>query len=420
MKKVIISLLPLFLASFFLYSGNGLFITSAGLKLYEMNISTMLIGVVNASFFLGITIGAIFSIKVLQRVGHIRSFCFFSAIYGLGVLAHVVFDNIYLWILFRIFLGFGDSGLLMIIESWLNERSDTSFRGRVLSFYSVTFYLSYLVSTFLLSFNMSMTMILVVSSIFVILSLIPVSLTKIKEPNLPPQKRASIPNLLNIIPLALLGSFISGIVLNGFFTMGSVYILDLGFGAKEVSAFLASGIFGGFIIQIPMGKFSDTYGRRNAILLTTLLAFFSSCGLFIFVGNIYIQYIASFFLGCGIFTFYSLSLARANDVLEDASQIVEVNRGLLFSYGIGSLIAPLLVGYLLRYFGYYGFIGVFALSSLILFLFALTKDVVPIEERSVYVPVVGDTGSIAPSMDVREENNMSEIEELHAQNSDNS
>lgn len=414
MKKILVPLLALFLASFLLYTGNGLFITSAGLKLYDMGIDTMLIGLVNTSFFLGLTIGAVFAIKVLQRVGHIRSFCFFVAIYGLGVLVHILFYNVYFWIVFRLFLGFGLSGLLMIIESWLNEKSETAFRGRVLSFYSSTFYFSYLVSTYFLSLNMSMSMIFVVSSIFVFLSLIPVSLTKIQEPQIPEQNRVSVPRLANIVPLALLGSFISGVVLNGFFAMASVYILKLGFGAKEVSIFLAAAIFGGFIIQIPMGKFSDTFGRRNALLATSFMAFLASTALLFFAHKPNILYLASFFLGCGIFTFYSLSLARANDILSDASEIVEINRGLLFGYGIGSLIAPLLVGYLLTLFGHYGFTGVFATSTLILFLFALTKDVIPIEERSVYVPVVGDTGSIAPTLDIREENNAQEIEELHA------
>lgn len=399
MKKIIMPLFALYLASFFLYAGNGLFITSAGLKLYEMQIDTKFIGFINTSFFIGVAIGAIYAVRVLQRVGHIRSFCFFAAMYGLGVLAHVLVENVYFWVIFRIFLGFGDSGLLMIIESWLNEKSQSEYRSRVLSFYSLTFYLSYLLSTSLLGF--SQNIIFVLSAIFLIISLIPVSLTKIKEPVIEEQKALSLPNMLNIVPLSLLGTFVSGITLNGFFTMGSIYILSLGFSANEVSLFLASGILGGFVIQLPMGKFSDTYGRKKAILATSMLAFVSSCVLLIFNDIIIIQYICSFFLGCGIFTFYSLSLARANDVLDNTSAIVEVNRGLLFSYGIGSLIAPLLVGYLLDFFGNYGFSSVFIVSSLALFLFALTKDVVPKEERSVYVPVVGDTGSIAPNLDIR-------------------
>lgn len=399
MRKVILSLFALYFATFLLYTGNGLFITSAGVMLFNLKVDAFLIGVVNASFFAGVAIGAIFSIKILQRVGHIRSFCFFAALYGLGILAHTLNDNVYCWIVFRVFLGFGDSGLLMIIESWLNEKSESSFRSRVLSFYSLSFYFSYLVSTLLLSLNMSMLNVFLISSIFLFLSLIPISLTKIKEPQIPTAKRVDFPKLSSIVPLALLGSFISGITLNGFFTMSSVYVLSLGYEAKEVALFLACAIGGGFIIQLPMGKFSDTFGRRNAILVTSFVAFCASIALFYFANNIKIQYIASFFLGCGIFTFYSLSLARANDVLEDRSRIVEVNRGLLLSYGIGSLISPILLGVLLKLFGYIGFLCVFAICSFVLFAFALTKDVIPKEDRSVYVPVVGDTGIIAPSLD---------------------
>lgn len=412
MKKIILPLFTLYCVSFLLYTGNGLFLTSAGLKLYDIGIDTMLIGIVNASFFLGIAVGSIFAVSVLQKVGHIRSYCFFGSVYTLGILAHILSDNIYLWMIFRLLLGLGTSGLLMIIESWLNEKSDTSNRSRVLSFYSLTFYFSYLLGVYLLSYNLSLMNIFIISAIFSLFSLIPVSLTKIKEPSIPPVKRVSFPNLFSIVPLALLGSFIAGLVINGFFTMSSIYVLKLGFGAKEVSIFLACAIAGGFVIQIPMGKFSDTYGRRNAIMLSSSLAFISSCLLFIYTHNLLMQYISSFILGSGIFTFYSLSLARANDVLDNPSDIVEVNRGLLLSYGIASLLSPIILGFLLVSFSSYGFITLFIVSSLVLFIFALTKDSIPLEDRTVYVPIVGDTGALAANMDVREENNAQEIEEL--------
>lgn len=417
MRKILLPLTAIYLASFLLYAGNGLFITSAGLKLYEMGVDSVLIGFVNSSFFAGFVIGSIFAISFLQKVGHIRGFCFFTSLFVFGILVHALNDNIYSWIGFRVMLGFANSGILMILESWLNEKSETSYRSRVLSFYSLTFYLAYLVSVYILGLNLEISEIFIISAVFSLISVFPVSLTKIKEPKLEPIEGLSFPNLINIVPLALLGSFISGIVLNGFFTMSSVYILKIGYGASEVAFFLGSGILGGFLIQIPMGKISDSYGRRNSILGTSCLAFMASCALF-YTENIHIQYTASFFLGVGIFTFYALSLARANDVLEDSSKIVEVNQALLLSYGIGSLISPVLLGFLLDSFGKYGFIGIFQITTIILFIFALTKDVVPISQRSVYVPIVGDTSSIAATMDIRDENDAKKIEEL--QNSETS
>lgn len=414
MRKIIFSLFSIYFATFLLYAGNGLFLTSAGLLLHDMGVGGVEIGFVNSSFFVGLAIGSIFAVRFLQNVGHIRSFCFFAGLFVFGILAHSLSSNFYAWMVFRLVLGFAESGLLMILESWLNEKSETSFRSRVLSFYSLTFYLAYLVSVYLLGLNLGLVNIFIISAMFYVFALFPVSLTKIKEPQIPELKKINFPNLVNIVPLALLGSFISGIVLNGFFTMSSVYVLKLGLSASEISIFLACGIAGGFAIQIPMGKFSDTFGRRNAILTTSFVAFCSSVLMYIFASNIHIQYISSFFLGCGIFTFYSLSLARANDVLEDASSIVEINRGLLLSYGVGSLISPVLLGVLLEKFGYVGFVSVFCICALILFLFALTRDTVPINKRSVYVPVVGDTSTIAPTMDIREENNAKEIQELQS------
>lgn len=413
MKKTIKQLSALYAASFLMYTGSGLFITSISAKLYALKVNTVMIGIVNSSLYIGIALGSIFSIFVLQKVGHIRSFCFFCSLYALEVLFHILSNNIYFWILFRLGLGFSTSGLLVVIESWLNEKSDTSNRSSILSYYTLTFYLSYLISVSLLSLNLSITNIFILSTIFTLFSLLPISLTKIKEPIVTQTERISFPNLLKIVPLSLLGSFLAGITANGFITMGSIYILKLGFGSKEISIFLACAIGGGFLVQIPIGKFSDKYGRRNAIILVSLISFIASCILLIFVHNIYMQYIGAFLMGLGIFTFYSLSLARANDVIKNPSDIVEVNRGLLLAYSVGSLITPVLSGVLLEVFLSYGFISLFLISSFILCFFAITRDSVPLKDRSVYVPIVGDTGSIVSQMDIREENNSQEIQELH-------
>jgi len=61
-------------------------------------------------------------------------------------------------------------------------------------------------------------------------------------------------------------------------------------------------------------------------------------------------YFLGIFLGFSIFSIYPLSLARANDVIDENKDIVEISRTLLFAYGLGSFIAPIILGIGLFYY----------------------------------------------------------------------
>ncbi|HEF3543858.1 TPA: MFS transporter, partial [Campylobacter jejuni] len=78
-------------------------------------------------------------------------------------------------------------------------------------------------------------------------------------------------------------------------------------------------------------------------------------------------------LGIGIFCLYALALARANDVLVSKNKGVELGRGVLFCYSLGSLFGPLILGFLMQYFEIKGFIWFYIVSLAFLILFAINK-----------------------------------------------
>lgn len=396
------ALSSLFLSILFLFVGNSLLVSSAGVMLEVKGVAKLTIGLVHAGFFLGAILSAIAAHKVISRVGHIRSFSVFGATLLVGVLLHTFIEAPEAWIALRIALGFSYYGLLMVVESWINEKSDSSIRSRVLSFYTALFYVAFCVALGLMGLYEGGEKLFIISATLLALSLIPVSFTKIQEPTLPPPARLSFPDLFNIAPLALVGSLIAGVLVGGFFTMAPLFILGQGMEVQEVSWFMGLAMLGGFMIQLPMGRFSDRYGRKRAIMLASSLAFSASLFLLLFHERIEALYAGAGMLGCGIFTLYSLSLARANDKITGNSNVVEVSRSLLFSYGLGSMVAPLLLGGAMEVAQSSGFIGVYAGLSLVLFLYAMTKDVVPKEERSVYVVMPESIGGGLSELDPRQ------------------
>lgn len=400
--KLLKILSALFAGIFSLYIGNGLFLSSAGIKLSESGISNTLIGAVNTSFFVGAALSAIAAHLVVSRVGHARSFAVFAALISVGTLLHTLSDNVWFWMLLRVMQGFCHYGLLVVAESWLNEKSDSSIRGRVMGVYQTIFYIAFACGVILMGLNLSNTGIFILSALFTILALVPVALTKLPEPAIPPRERASIPKLLTIAPLALVGGFVGGITVTGFFTMSSVFMLNQGFSVQEASYFMTAALIGGFVIQIPVGRLSDRYGRRNTLIVMSSLSLIASTATWLVHGTAHLQYIIGFFLGCGIFTIYSLSLARANDVVNDkATSLIEISRTLLFAYGVGSLISPMLLGVVMQYFGAYGFGAVLSISSALLLAVSIWQDRAQPQDRSTYISMPAGLTDMASVLDPR-------------------
>jgi MFS family permease len=376
-------------------------LTFVGVYLKEQNVSNFLIGIINGLFFLGAIVSSIFSQKIISTVGHIRSFATFSSIMVISFLLHLLEFNVALWMLLRFICGFSYFSLLIILESWLNEKSTQESRGKILAFYTIVFYLSTALGQLFLNIGKeSLVALFIIGSVLLLIATILISLTKIKEPTLKPFLGYKIPKIYSVVPLAFTTSLIAGFLVAGLFTMMPVYLLLQFHSVEVISYFMLLSILGGLFSQWPVGVLSDKYGRRKFIsfsaMLTAIISF-----LFLVLGNTIIgTYILGFFLGFSLFTLYPLALARANDVVDEDRDIVEISRTLLFSYGIGSFLSPIVIGIAMSFFPK----ALFMLSAFIcLFLafYSLSKKRVSEDDMSVYVNFPVASSGELPELDPR-------------------
>lgn len=409
----------LFASVFFLFAGFGLFLNSAGVKLAEMGVNNIVIGALNAAFFAGALLSAVAGHRIVSGVGHIRSFSVFGAVFAMASLTHLMTENLTAWGVLRMVLGFCYFSMLMVAESWFAEQSAQERRARVLAVYNLVYYLAFTLGILLLSFNLSSDNVFVLGTLLVMTAMLPVSLTKMKAPQVPPRQKINVPRVLAIAPLAFVTAFLAGVLVNGLFTMASVFLLQQAFSLQQISAFLTSAMVGGFVVQLPLARLSDKFGRRNAILGCSVLACVAALtGLMAMVMHLatpMLHNVVAFVFGCGLFGLYALSIARANDRLPNNMNTVEVSRSLLFCYGLGSLTAPLLLGVVMDYAPHLGFYALYALAAGSLAAFAWKQNVVPEEERSVFVNVSGNTGAMAADLDPRNNEEDDDFDEVVAQ-----
>lgn len=402
LRSYILPISSLFLSITFLAIGYGIMITYIGVYLKQTGVSSFSIGLINSAFFLGAIASSIFSQKIISTIGHIRSFASFAALMVIAFLLHSIYLNEFFWGFLRLISGFSFYALLIIVESWLNEKSSNSQRGQILAIYTIIFYLSTALGQLFLTIPKdSEFFVFTVGSVLVLFSLITIAMTKIKEPILKPFEQYSFPKLYSIVPLALTGSFIGGFFVGSFFTMLPLTILHKFDSTTILSIFMSLTLIGGLVSQWPIGKLSDKYGRRKLIAFCGFFTAFVSL-LFIIVPelNSY-YYILALLLGVTIFAIYPLSLARANDVLDENKDMVEISRALLFAYGAGSFIAPIILGIIFTFLNYEAIFFIYLTIGFFLGLYSLSRKRVADDDMSVFVNFPVTSGPVAAELDPR-------------------
>lgn len=384
----------LFFAIAFLATGYGMILTYVGIYLKDLGLNDAVIGLINASFFLGAIGSSVFSQKIISSVGHIRSFATFASLMVISFLIQALFFNEYLWAFLRFVSGFAFYALLIIVESWLNEKASQTHRGKILAIYVIIFYLATALGQLFLNIKGDTNYIIfILGSVLILFSVLFISMTKIKEPILKPFEKYSFPKLYSVVPLALMGSFIGGFFVGGFFTMIPIYLMQKYSSVETISLFMALSIIGGLISQWPIGLLSDKYGRRKLIAFNS---FYISiiCVIFIlFLSSENMVYFLGFLLGISIFSIYPLALARANDVVDENKDIVEISRALLFTYGLGSFISPIILGLGLYYYSEFIFL-VFTILGIFLGFYSLSKKRIADDDMSTFTNISVVSGSV--------------------------
>ena len=133
-------------------------------------------------------------------------------------------------------------------------------RGQVLSFYMITNYFAAGCGQFLLPLaDPSEFHLFSVASIIFSLALVPVLLSRAQAPMPASSHWMKMTALYRISPLGFIGVFCAGLVNAAFHGMGAVFGHEIGLSTQQISFFMASAIFGGLVLQWPMGTAVGSY-----------------------------------------------------------------------------------------------------------------------------------------------------------------
>ncbi len=354
--------------------GNGLQNILLGVRATIEGFSELLIGLVMSAYFAGFFVGSTGIPRIVGKVGHVRVFAALAALASIAILVQAVFVNWPVWTAARAVTGFCFAGLYIVCESWLNDRAENEYRGRLLSIYMVIQFTGVTVSQLMLNLAPPAGYeLFILVSILLSAAVLPVALAPSPTPRFDAPSRIGILELYRVSPLGVVGMLGVGLSVSVFAGMGAVFAKKTGMSDVDVSLFMTIAMLGAAISQWPAGRLSDRLPRRSVITVLTLAAAAAAlAGMFVAETSRTALFVLGFVFSTLSMPMYSLCIAHTNDYLRP-QQMVAASSSLVLTYGIGAIFGPLSVGWVMANIGPGGFFAFLAVIHAAIGLFAIYR-----------------------------------------------
>jgi MFS family permease len=303
----------------------------------------------------------------------------------------MVFDPM-AWAVLRFVSGLCIAGIFSALESWLNDRLDNTNRGRVLGVYTVITYFAMALGQLSINvWDVDSAGGFIAAALLTSLAIVPVALTRAEAPSLAKAAPITLGELYRISPLAVTSAVCSGLMLGAFWGMGAIFGREIGFSVLETSLFTGSFIFGGLLLQIPIGWLSDRFDRRT-VLCNVLAGATMVCFAGLAAGRLGdplpVVLALAALLGGAISNVYPLAIAQAFDYLDRERYVAGASR-MLMAFSVGAVAGPLVCSIAMSWLGphaFFGYIGAIAglLTAFVLYRMGRRKPL-PVEEQLDFV-----------------------------------
>jgi MFS family permease len=322
--------------------GAGILGSLLPLRYSASGLSPGVIGLVATAEALGFLVGCLYNHKIIAPVGLERAYAAFAGMKAVAISSLYFAESIPVIALFRFMIGLNAAGLAIIVESWLNALVPNEQRGRVLTLYVLTYGLFYGAGQ-LVGQNLDVRgpEFLIIAGISTTLALVPMVGIDVRAPVLPSRVKLEILKALRTSPASVLACLMNGLVLTGFYTVGPLFGLALGFDQQHVVYSMACVSLGGLFLQWPIGYVSDKVDRLHALIGLGLGVLAVAAGLvtvdqrtpFVLIGLMF-----AIFGGLAE-SLYAVGVAHAND-RADKTDYVALSSTLLFTWALGAAIGP--------------------------------------------------------------------------------
>ncbi|MDX3930845.1 MAG: MFS transporter [Stenotrophomonas sp.] len=336
-----------------LLTGGGLLGTLLAVRGGLEGFSANALGWVMSGYFAGFFVGTFTAPPLIRRMGHSRAFAFHAALATMAVLLHPLWLDPWGWGLLRVVTGIALVGLYTVIESWLNAEPDPQRRSRVFSLYMMINLSALALGQVLLMLgDAGAAAMFTVTALLVCAAMLPVTATRLQQPDVPNVPRLKLGNLYTLAPVATVAAGLSGLAMGPFWGLLPVFAGDIGLSGDGVPLFMLAAIAGGALLQWPLGRISDGHDRRIGLMTVSLAA----AGLAVLAAmpliqqQLHVMFLLVFCYGGLVFALYPFAVAHMLDYLA-SEDLLSGCSSLLLVHGVGAAVGPAIAGALMSRFG---------------------------------------------------------------------
>jgi len=361
LRKAFFSVWAVIASIAFLQAANGLQTDLIGIRAGLAAFPDWSIGLMMAAYFVGYAGVPLTGRLVIGGLGHVITIVICVLAAAVVIVLHPLWVTPVVWTGLRFVSGFSLALVYVAYESWINDRVPNALRGRVFSIYMVTQMATMTVAQYLLTLgNPADAGLFVVAGVLFVLAAVPVVLARRAAPATVPPEPLSLLKLFKISPLGATSTALAGLAWATVFTFGPVYAAHVGLSLGGIGMFMALALVAAGVLLFPLGWLSDVFGRRPVLATMFGVGLVASLfGLWAVHRGANANFVAAAFIGACVFPLYGISVAHANDAVDQNTR-VSAAAGLVLLFGLGSIFGPLLCGWTMSAMGPGGFFVVLA------------------------------------------------------------
>ncbi len=322
--------------------GAGVMGSLLPLRFTAMGLSPGVIGLIATAEALGFLVGCLYAHKVISPVGLERAYGAFAGTKAVAILGLYFAQSAPSLALLRFLIGLNAAGLAIIVESWLNALVPNEQRGRVLTIYVLVYGLFYGAGQLLgQNLNVRGPELLFIAGIATTLALVPMVGIDVRAPVLPQRVKVEVLKALRTSPASVLACLLNGLILTGFYTVGPLFGVRIGFDQRHIVLLMACVSLGGLFLQWPIGYVSDKVDRLYALIGLGAGTLAVSAALLTVDRATPFPLLAALFAIFGGLaeSLYAVGVAHANDRAVSADYVA-LSSTLLFVWALGAAIGP--------------------------------------------------------------------------------
>ncbi|WP_331250464.1 MFS transporter [Kyrpidia spormannii] len=311
------------------------------------------------TIYAGLLFSMLFMERVARRIGFRMTVCAGLGAAALSALLFPTFQEASVWLVLRFVLGTALGAVHYGTQTWLGLLADPARRGRQMALYGFSTGVGFAVGP--LGVNTLLwgepVPFLFAAGVLLAAGVPILRIQDVRPDPLPHEpslmsgrtRLCGVPGLYRSALPALALPFAFGFMESAFNAGLPLYAASRGWSLSGVSLALSLFVIGSLIFQMPLGWWSDRFGRGKTLIVC------SAVGAALLITTAYASSTAGFSLGFGLAgaaagSLFSLSLAYLQDLV-DGRELPRANRLAVIHFGAGMVAGPMGGTFVMSIFG---------------------------------------------------------------------